>query len=575
MRAVQWHMQRQLLLHSILAATRKRKIRMVARVGVLKKMKRFVFATQRGPTIALKVWVLLKEGKPSSLSTRTTEHRKEVRKMVAATVIPWTIPDVGKPPSTSKATETKMPSELTIEGNSTSLSSQLTKNNSKRRAPKKDFRANRGATCDSSLDTSYGNDDVQPGAEPISGWQTRPSESIQPTVHTSVPIDADHDTVCAPRANLVDDADLEAKYHQTFMNQAAVAEVVEGRGFRFKCTIFTAILTGFAIIVGAVVGTGDKPAKETPSPILAPTQDLKSRCSEECQGKASIPVMVNGLEFKRAILNYLKDPSSSLYGSSINCWDVSHVTNMSFSFAFLNGLDIFEVGSLDVDLDDPIFAKFSESLHCWNTSTVTDMRRMFLSASSFNSEIGGWNVSSVTNMSDMFELAILFDQDISFWDTSSVTDMSNMFGQATSFNADISTWDVSKVETMRSMFSNAYVFNKEIGLWKTSKVKDMSLMFSSASSFNCNISSWDTSSVTNMAYMFNVATAFNQDIGSWNTSNVTSMVGMFSAANTFKADIGRWDTSSVIKMRYMFARALEFNADIGHWNTSNVIEPCR
>jgi surface protein len=473
---------------------------------------------------------------------------------------------------TNKATKKDFPSESKVAGDSTSQSSQITECNSKR-AHKVPISAYRESSCDSSSDAWHGHDDTQPGAESISGRLMHPSECILRTVEPSIPIDVEHDKASAPKAKLVDDADLEAEYHESFMKQAAVAEVVtESRGFGFKCAVFIAILTVIAIVVGGFLGTRDKPTNGTPAPTLAPTQDLESRCADECQGISSIPVMVNGFEFKQAIVYYLRDASSSPYGSNINCWDVSHVTNMSWAFAFLNGFQGFGIDSLNMDLDDPLFQNFSEPLHCWNTSSVTDMSWMFHSASTFNSEIGGWDVSSVTDMSVMFEFATLFNQNIGSWDTSSVTDMNYMFGHAASFNADISSWDVSKVETMQSMFNGAKEFNTEIGFWNTSNVKDMSFMFGVASSFNADIGSWDTSNVINMEYMFAEATSFDQDIGSWNTSSVTTMEAMFNKAHSFKGDIGGWDTSRVINMLGMFSEAIEFNADIGQWNTSKVMD---
>ena len=43
--------------------------------------------------------------------------------------------------------------------------------------------------------------------------------------------------------------------------------------------------------------------------------------------------------------------------------------------------------------------------------------------------------------------------------TSGITDMSSMFVSATTFNGDIGSWDTSEVTNMWSMFRNASTFN--------------------------------------------------------------------------------------------------------------------
>jgi hypothetical protein len=58
-----------------------------------------------------------------------------------------------------------------------------------------------------------------------------------------------------------------------------------------------------------------------------PKSSLSLVCQETCKGLLTgTPVTVNGEEFQKAISEYLKDPSSSPYGSVINCWDVSQVS---------------------------------------------------------------------------------------------------------------------------------------------------------------------------------------------------------------------------------------------------------
>jgi Mycoplasma protein of unknown function, DUF285 len=56
---------------------------------------------------------------------------------------------------------------------------------------------------------------------------------------------------------------------------------------------------------------------------------------------------------------YFVDPSLSIYGPDINCWDVSLVTNMDSAFQY------------DPEMfDDPLFESFNEPLDCWDTSNV-------------------------------------------------------------------------------------------------------------------------------------------------------------------------------------------------------------
>ena len=70
-------------------------------------------------------------------------------------------------------------------------------------------------------------------------------------------------------------------------------------------------------------------------------------------------VNADGIELKRIILQYMKNKTSSPYGSNINCWDVSLVTNMDYAFQY------------DPEMaDDLLFESFNEPLDCWDTSNV-------------------------------------------------------------------------------------------------------------------------------------------------------------------------------------------------------------
>jgi surface protein len=166
-----------------------------------------------------------------------------------------------------------------------------------------------------------------------------------------------------------------------------------------------------------------QPSPPTPQPsqmlTLQPTavestQPPLTPCESKCQGLTGSPVSYSDREgLKRAILDYLRNPLSSSHGSSINCWDVSRVTDMSFAFSYIS--DEFE-NVHNPELDDPIFQTFDENLDCWDTSSVTDMAGMFFNATSFNGNIGTWDVSRVNDMYFMFYSASIFNGDIGGWE---------------------------------------------------------------------------------------------------------------------------------------------------------------
>ena len=234
---------------------------------------------------------------------------------------------------------------------------------------------------------------------------------------------------------------------------------------------------------------------------------------------------------------------SLVYNTSINDWDVSHVTNMSGMFATAT--------------------EFNQPLNNWDVSNVTNMQGMFAEALKFNQPLNNWVVSSVTNMSGTFVAAMKFNQNINSWNVSNVTDMSNMFGNADDFNQPLNNWVTSKVTDMSGMFSMASKFNQDINSWDVSKVTDMSSMFNNAKAFNKPLNNWDVSKVTDMNSMFRYTDLFNQDITGWDVSAVTNMQSMFERALVFNQDIKGWNTRNVTDMRSMFKQAAAFDRNLG------------
>jgi surface protein len=116
---------------------------------------------------------------------------------------------------------------------------------------------------------------------------------------------------------------------------------------------------------------------------------------------------------------YDKNAAITLYGT-MNCWDVSAITDMSYLFNWQSSMN--------------------ENIGCWDVSNVTLMNNMFYQATSFNQFIGEWDVSNVSSMSGMFYYASAFNQDISRWNTSFVQDLSYMFYQAKMFNQSLCNW---------------------------------------------------------------------------------------------------------------------------------------
>ncbi len=268
--------------------------------------------------------------------------------------------------------------------------------------------------------------------------------------------------------------------------------------------------------------------------------------------------------------------NSYAFNQSVSNWDTSRVTTMNQMF-FTTHTFNQPIGSWNTsrvtDMSYFLYGNgvFNQPIGSWNTSSVTDMSYMFTSDKVFDQPIGSWDVSSVTSMRNMFEYATSFNQPLDSWDTSSVTDMSYMF-RYTLFDQPVGSWNTSNVQTMERMFDNAVYFNQDIGDWNTSRVVNMRYMFANARSFNRTIGSWNTSSVTDMYGMFYLASNFDQSIENWDVSGVTTMRNMFASTDNFNQSLGSWNTSSVTDMSYMFSYASSFNQPLGNWDVSAVTD---
>ncbi|MCF6351849.1 MAG: BspA family leucine-rich repeat surface protein [Cyclobacteriaceae bacterium] len=258
---------------------------------------------------------------------------------------------------------------------------------------------------------------------------------------------------------------------------------------------------------------------------------------------------------------------------------------------------------------------------------VADMSRMFLNASSFNSDISGWDISKVSSFQAMFQEASSYNNGgvILDWanlgqDASVITiTMDRMFASAAAFNQDISGWNISKVQSFRHMFNNATSFNNGgVPLNWTTMGQDpnvtnieLDAMFVSTSSFNHDISDWDVSKVSSfhsmfretssynnggvildwanlgqdasvitiaMGRMFESAAAFNQDISGWDVSKVSSLNAMFKSNSSFNnggvpldwMNLGQDPNVTDIRLNAMFQGAAAFNHDISDWDVSKV-----
>ena len=257
--------------------------------------------------------------------------------------------------------------------------------------------------------------------------------------------------------------------------------------------------------------------RPTFSPTEAPSESPTTltphlqECRNLCEGITGTPVMANGVDLRRTILQYRQNPDSSPHGNAIGCWNVSGVINMDYIFA--SGAS--SADTYPSDLEDPTFTNFDEDLSCWDTRKVVSMKGVFAGNPTFDQDISSWQLSNVIDTSFMFIGATSFNRNLSGWEVGSVVTMRAMFYLAENFNGDVQSWDVSSVEDFYAMFQQAYSFNQPLVDWDVRNVQDMSYMFHHAHAFNQPLQTWSPKAATSLVSMFLSARAFDQDLCNW------------------------------------------------------------
>ena len=284
-------------------------------------------------------------------------------------------------------------------------------------------------------------------------------------------------------------------------------------------------------------------------------------------------------------------------------WDVSSVETMRGMFwgmnnlSDLSGLSDWETTSL-VDAAQ-MFEMNSftnvDALAGWDMSHVTNIKYTFFYVETLQNVDGlsGWDVSNVEDMGGVFTgcTGLTDISGLAEWDTGNVKIMWEMFWDATSLtNIDaLEKWDVRKVETMNHMFANTVFTNVDaLRKWKTTSLQDASYLFSNAKIENIGyideetgeatggLSGWDMSHVTTAAYMFNFATKLKNIDGAlnWHTDSLENMEWMFNEANVLKSIRGaaNWNVSKVTNMGWLFDACYRIESldPLANWNTESL-----
>ena len=251
---------------------------------------------------------------------------------------------------------------------------------------------------------------------------------------------------------------------------------------------------------------------------------------------------------------YAPEDSSFLFSNiynaeefiNLNILDTSNVTDMSYMFMGISGMDTLDLSSFD-------------------TSNVTDMSYMFSTIEDFPPVlkriigIENFKTTNVTDISYMFSYQTYLEElDLSGWNTSNITDMSFTFNQCSRLRSlNINGWNTSNVTDMSNMF---YACSKleslNVTSFNTAQVTSMRGMFESCTSLtSLNLTFFNTSNVTDMSFMFwNSHRLSSLDLSSFNTNKVTSMQEMFKYCDRLDTIIvsNNFVTSNVTNSNYMF-----------------------
>lgn len=157
-----------------------------------------------------------------------------------------------------------------------------------------------------------------------------------------------------------------------------------------------------------------------------------------------------------------------VWGDEIEEWVVSKVTDMSYLFANMLGLE-------------------SLGFSNWDVSSVVTFEGMFLNCHDFEGEgVGDWKPQSAVIFRSMFEGASVFDQNLGEWAVyiENVRDYCKMFKNALKFTGTgLSKWTISGALNTMQMFMNAPKFDMDLGQWETGNIINMSEMFYGATDF--------------------------------------------------------------------------------------------